>query len=468
MPLAHLLFRCPECGQDPIRGQKDRVVCPSCGTAFRRNRYGDDLEVRRPGGDTRRTSVVELLDAITGQDAPPEAGADGPARRTAPARYHGVLTEDPLRARGALLGFVERPGAGRLGRLVLTDEALSFRADGAGKGDHERWRLLDLTALQISSGALQVGIGRGRTVEIDLMGASALRWKLLLEDAIRSAWRDAGRGEIAEFQPRIEGAGARSRARDPSAGGDRRRPGYGARRPGATGPRPRGGACPRPSRTLNPVATLLLGLPLRYLAPTHIEGREHVPREGPFVLVANHASILDPLLVQIACPRPLYTMTKSTEFRTPRLRRLLTKLGAFPVRRYRVDPQVVRVVLGLLDRGEGVAVYPEAERTWDGRLQAFRRGTVRLLLKSGVPIVPCGISGSFELLPRWSRTPRRGPVTVRFGEPLRWGRHDSRAAREGALDAASGELRERITALLDGAPPHSRASTDSPATPRST
>ncbi len=202
---------------------------------------------------------------------------------------------------------------------------------------------------------------------------------------------------------------------------------------------------------LYPLARLGLPLALPLVARFRVEGRGNVPDGGPFILAVNHASILDGALAQMACPRTVHTMTKSSQFRSAPFRWLLLGLQAFPVRRYRVDPQAVRTVLRLLGEGRGVGIYPEAERSWDGRGQPFRRGAIRLILKAGVPVVPCGISGSYDVWPRWSRRARRGDITIRFGVPLDFGRHDSREGREAAFGEAERELRTALDALIDHA-----------------
>ncbi len=185
------------------------------------------------------------------------------------------------------------------------------------------------------------------------------------------------------------------------------------------------------------------------LTRTRVRGVENVPKTGPFFLVPNHQSVLDPMVVQAACPRTVHSMTKSTQFATPFMRWLLPRLGSFPTRRYRVDPQSVRVALRELARGRGVGIYPEGERSWDAELQPLRKGTVRLLLKAGVPVIPCGISGSYDVWPRWSKRPRRCPVRIQFGEPILFGAHDDRAAREAALPAATARIERALRQLID-------------------
>jgi 1-acyl-sn-glycerol-3-phosphate acyltransferase len=100
----------------------------------------------------------------------------------------------------------------------------------------------------------------------------------------------------------------------------------------------------------------LLVTPFAYgVARLEVVGKENVPRTGPFILVANHQSVLDPILVQVVCPRPLHTLTKSTQFGGGVMRWVMPRLNAIPTRRYRVDPQAVRVVLRRLARGKAWA-----------------------------------------------------------------------------------------------------------------
>src|SRR5690606_29988493 len=74
-------------------------------------------------------------------------------------------------------------------------------------------------------------------------------------------------------------------------------------------------------------------------------GLDNIPSTGPFLLISNHQSVLDAILIQAYCPRLLHTMAKSTQFAAPVIGPLMTRLYSFPVRRYEIDPQAVRTVL---------------------------------------------------------------------------------------------------------------------------
>ena len=98
------------------------------------------------------------------------------------------------------------------------------------------------------------------------------------------------------------------------------------------------------------------------------------------------------------------------------------------------------MVLRSLAEGKAIGIYPEGERSWDGEIQPFRRGTIRLLLKAGVPVVPCGDLRVLRSHATWSKTIRRARVRVQFGEPILWPAMDDRTRRnappggDGAVD----------------------------------
>lgn len=200
-------------------------------------------------------------------------------------------------------------------------------------------------------------------------------------------------------------------------------------------------------KLLYPVVRHPTRLLLKGLMQVRIEGYENIPREGPFLLLPNHQSVLDPFLVQGHVRRRISSMTKSTQFTSPIPRWGLPRVHGFPVRRYRTDPQSVRATLRHLEEGRGVCIYPEGERSWDGTLQPLRRGTIRLMLRCGVPVIPCGICGTYDAWPRWSRRPRRArrPVVLAFGRPREFGPWPSLREMDEHVDEAmawlAGELR---------------------------
>ena len=147
-------------------------------------------------------------------------------------------------------------------------------------------------------------------------------------------------------------------------------------------------------------------------------GVEHVPRTGPLLLLANHVSYADPVLVTIPIRRPIHYLAWKRLFHVPLLGPLIRWLRAFPINIDEPDPQAVRTVIRLLKAGEAVLIFPEGSRSADGRVQPLQRGAIRLALRLGVPVCLVSIAGAFEAWPLTRRFPRPGRVRVTYYPPF--------------------------------------------------
>jgi 1-acyl-sn-glycerol-3-phosphate acyltransferase len=176
-----------------------------------------------------------------------------------------------------------------------------------------------------------------------------------------------------------------------------------------------------------------------------IRGIDRIP-PGPLVVAANHASNLDPVVVGSAFPRPLRYLAKEELFRNPLFGALIDALGAVPVARE--DRQragtVLKMCLEQLASGRPLLLFPEGTRSSDGRLKTpLEQGAAFLSLKSGAPIVPAYLAGSFESCPRGAAFPRPAKLRLLFGHPLRPEESSSGGDRRGILTA-------RLTEALEG------------------
>jgi 1-acyl-sn-glycerol-3-phosphate acyltransferase len=147
-------------------------------------------------------------------------------------------------------------------------------------------------------------------------------------------------------------------------------------------------------------------------------GTEHVPAAGPVVLVANHVSYMDPVLLAIPIHRPLRYMTLEHFFRVPGFGALIRGCGAFPVRGAEADRQAVRTAIRILRAGEVLVIFPEGGRSRDGRLLPFQAGAFRIALQTDAPVVPATLAGAFAAWPPQRRLPRPGRITVTYHPPL--------------------------------------------------
>ena len=150
-----------------------------------------------------------------------------------------------------------------------------------------------------------------------------------------------------------------------------------------------------------------------------LRGTEHIPRDGALVIVPNHQTYADPPLVTIPVRRPVYYMAWSRLFEIPVFSRVIRLLRAFPVDIDSRDARATREAVRLLQRGAALMIFPEGERTADGRLQRFKPGAFRLAVSLGVPILPVTIVGGNDAWPPGRLLPRRGRITITYHPTLR-------------------------------------------------
>ncbi len=148
-------------------------------------------------------------------------------------------------------------------------------------------------------------------------------------------------------------------------------------------------------------------------------GIHHVPRQGGALLVCNHQSFMDPVLVGIALPREASFMARDSLFRHPLFGRLIRNLNAFPVRRGTADIGAIKESLRRLKQGHLLVLFPEGTRTPNGRIGPMLPGLGAIAKKARLPIVPTLVDGMQEAWPRDRLLPRTGSVIVEYGRPLR-------------------------------------------------
>jgi 1-acyl-sn-glycerol-3-phosphate acyltransferase len=166
----------------------------------------------------------------------------------------------------------------------------------------------------------------------------------------------------------------------------------------------------------------VIGFVSRLQWGARIEGIEHLPRTGPFILVCNHCSNVDPLMMGWASGhqvgRIVHFMAKIEMRGWPVIGWLATQAGVYFVRRGERDRGAQKFSLETLAAGEPIAIFPEGTRSRNGRLKEGKPGTALIAMRSGAPIVPAAISGTHRIFPGGSRWPRASRVRVRYGEPF--------------------------------------------------
>lgn len=191
---------------------------------------------------------------------------------------------------------------------------------------------------------------------------------------------------------------------------------------------------------------------LRGLYGVKAEGLDSFPKEGPVIVVANHVSFLDSFWIPLAVPRRMVYLAKAEYFESWKTRWFFRALGMIPVKRDVKEKTEAALQAGaeVLEEGGVIGLYPEGTRSPDGRLYRGRTGVARLVLRSGAPVVPVGLVGSREVMPKDAKFPKPwGRVTVRFGEPLSFDRYLEQAEDRFVLRTITDEIMYEIMALSD-------------------
>ena len=186
---------------------------------------------------------------------------------------------------------------------------------------------------------------------------------------------------------------------------------------------------------------------------------DDIPREGPVILAANHASNLDAVVIGSwlipTLGRRIHWLGKKELFAWPIIGWTAANGGVHPVDRGAADIEAFRLATRILDDGQILFVFPEGTRSPDGALQEARDGIAVLAMRTGAPIVPIGIAGSNRVWPKGQKIPHPGGhVRIRVGEPFQPA--DLLPAgtdRRTAKGLVTTMIMERIAALL---PPSQR------------
>lgn len=199
---------------------------------------------------------------------------------------------------------------------------------------------------------------------------------------------------------------------------------------------------------------VLLGPLLRLLFRPRTKGLEHVPAEGAAIVAGNHLSFADPLLMPAVLKRRITFLAKAEYFTAPGLTGRLTTFVLRNAGQISVDRSgraagqaAIREGLGVLAKGELLAIYPEGTRSPDGRLYKGKVGVAVMALAAQVPVIPCAMVGTFEIWPPGRVLPKTRPVAILFGEPLDFSRFAGMEHQKAVLRAVTDEITYAILGL---------------------
>ncbi|MGI8759661.1 MAG: lysophospholipid acyltransferase family protein [Acidimicrobiales bacterium] len=199
------------------------------------------------------------------------------------------------------------------------------------------------------------------------------------------------------------------------------------------------------------VRGLILGFARIYWR-LQVEGAERLPATGGFILAPVHRSNIDTPIMSTLTRRYMRYLGKEEMWKYGWSAWLWDTLGAFPVRRDRVDREAMRHCARALEAGEPLVVFPEGTRRDSPVVGDLFDGAASLALRTGVPIIPVGIGGSSRAMPKGARFFRPVKVWVVVGEPIiPEGREPGRGTSRRAVKALSEQLHTELQAVFDKA-----------------
>lgn len=187
-----------------------------------------------------------------------------------------------------------------------------------------------------------------------------------------------------------------------------------------------------------------------------VSGLENVPRTGPVIICPNHSATLDPPMVPAFVPRgDTWSMAKSEYFdKGGFVKWIFRRYHAFPVVRHSADRTALRTAFDILKSGQALIIYPEGTRVESGVLAEPEPGAGFIAQRAACPVVPVGLTGTRECLPKGAHWPRRTTVSITFGKPFRVlsKRLDgAKVTRQAAAEAIMVEIAELLPEHQRGA-----------------
>ena len=173
-----------------------------------------------------------------------------------------------------------------------------------------------------------------------------------------------------------------------------------------------------PSRLWYDYLHLMCRLGSTVLFRIRCRGREYVPATGGALVLSNHQSNLDPVLIGLACDRRLNYLARDTLFGFAPFRWLIKSLDAIPIDREGLGLSGIKETMRRLKQDEMVLMFPEGTRTRDGEIGHLKSGFASLARRVKVPLVIAAIDGAFDAWPRSQKLPRPTAIDVQFGPTL--------------------------------------------------
>lgn len=182
-----------------------------------------------------------------------------------------------------------------------------------------------------------------------------------------------------------------------------------------------------------------------------VNGLENVPEKGPFIIAANHASYMDHFIIMstlLPCvDKKIHHLAKKEHFDNVLKKAWHTYVGAIPLDRETGGKDALNWAVKALKKGKIIAIHPEGTRSLTGKLQKAKTGVARLAMISKAPVLPVGLIGTFEILPKGKYIPRLKKATMSIGKPIYFQEYYNKKISKRLLREATNKIMKEIARL---------------------
>lgn len=199
-----------------------------------------------------------------------------------------------------------------------------------------------------------------------------------------------------------------------------------------------------------PIGKRIIPPIVKFFWAKEIKGLQNIPKKGQFIIAANHVSYMDHFMMSLLIPhlnRKIHFLAKKEHFEGFFKRAWHTYAGAIPVDREKGGKETLKWAIKALKEGKIIGVHPEGTRSPTGKLMKGKTGVARLVLKSKAPVIPVGLIGTFEILPKGKYIPTFKKATMNLGKPMHFSEHYNKKINKKTLNEVTTKIMKEIARL---------------------
>lgn len=192
---------------------------------------------------------------------------------------------------------------------------------------------------------------------------------------------------------------------------------------------------------------IIVGPIVKLIFRPWITGEEHIPKEGPAILVSNHLSFIDSIFLPLMVKRRIFFLAKSEYFTGKGIKGFFVKLfftstGQLPIDRSggKASEDALNTGLEVLNNDDLLGIYPEGTRSPNGVMYRGRTGVARMILETNVPVIPVAMIDTEKAMPIGSKLPKVRRIGVVIGEPIDFSRYQGLAGNRFVLRSVTDEI----------------------------